>query len=101
MLNKAGKRIAWIAGIDPITICKLTIKGEDEAYRTICLPPVITSTIIVGLCWYETTGHAGSHGRDHTSSRPGSVVGLNFAVIIIDRFCILNPTTKHDLTACL
>src|SRR6266480_4478987 len=101
MLNKAGKRIAWIAGIDPIAICKLTIKGEDEALRTICLPPVITSTIIVGQCWYETTGQAGSHGRDNTISRPGSLVGLNFPVIIIDRFRFLNTSTKQDFSTCL
>src|SRR6266487_4547569 len=39
MLNKAGKRIAWIAGIDPIAIGQLAIQGEYETLRSIGLTP--------------------------------------------------------------
>src|SRR3974377_2407808 len=101
MLNKTGKRIAWIAGIDPIAISQLTIQGENEALRTICLPPVIPGSILAGQSWYETTGQTGCHGRDHTISGPGSVAGLNLAVIIIDMYPFLNTSTKQDFSTCL
>ena len=50
MLNKTGKRIAWIARIDPIAIGKLAIQGENQAVRAIGLPPFIFSAIIGGQC---------------------------------------------------
>src|SRR5205809_2645903 len=55
MLNQTGKRVTWIAWIDPIAIGKLASQGEDETLRTICLTPIITSTIIIWQRWYEAT----------------------------------------------
>src|SRR5947207_6126753 len=85
MLNKTGKRIAWIAGIDPIAIGKLAIQGEYEALRAICLPPITAGTIIGGRRWYEAAGETGSHRGDHAISRPGSLVGANLPTPVIQR----------------
>ena len=86
MLNQTGKRVTWIAWIDPIAIGKLASQGEDETLRTICLTPIITSTIIIWQRWYEATGKPGRHSGNYTVSRPGSLAGMDLPTSIIQRF---------------
>src|SRR2546422_6261414 len=94
MLNKAGKGVARIAGVDPIAIGKLAIQGEYETLRAICLAPIIAGTIIVWQGGYEATGKTGRHGRDDTIGRPGPLTGVNLPTPIIQRLDCFHAGTK-------
>src|SRR5579884_2591863 len=72
MLDQAGKRIAWVAGIDPVAIGQLAVKRENEALRAICLPPIVTLAIVLGERGNQATGEAGGQSGNDLIKAPGA-----------------------------
>ena len=58
MLEHAREGVALVAYVNPVAIGQLTVKGEDEAVRPVCLSPLVLFAVIVGQSGNESAGKA-------------------------------------------